>query len=418
MTRPAHEPLALRCPVCAAPLRVADERAQLVVCGSCDSHLELSGPLRDTLDVLSGKSARKVGYALDLGQDARWRGARYEVVARTCWTEEGSMAYATRTYVLYHPRRPLLYLSEYDDAWDVSWKVHVMPRQPPRSLRAGSGLQTHDGKKWTVAEVVQRTLVHVDGCLPWVAEVGRTVTAWECTGSGDVTYEIEAQEGEIEYHRGRQLSRAEVRRLLPGADVAVARPQLAPALAMRQAQMMLVAGIVGAVMHGVLAGWASSAGDLVFAEGFSADQLTGEVTSSPFELSGDGLVRLRLTSADLDNAWMSVNVALVQDDDIVVHVTDSDLSYYHGVEGGESWSEGSRDADILLGGVQPGPYRLHLGAVSNTGESESANRAQHSLRASVRDRAHPATPALFGFALCVGLSLLGFAWAKKLKEDE
>ena len=177
--RPAHERRPA-CKTCGSPLSIArDERTLLVLCGNCDTRLELTGPMRDTLRILGGNANREVGFALTIGQSFRWKGARYEVTARLCWIEDNSMAYATRVYVLYHPRRPLLFLDEYHNSWGLTHKVHVMPAAKLRSLKAGAKVRTHDGKKWEAWRRSTGLAVFVDGCLPWMAQVGDTVTAWE-----------------------------------------------------------------------------------------------------------------------------------------------------------------------------------------------------------------------------------------------
>ena len=54
----------------------------------------------------------------------------------------------------------------------------------------------------------------------------------------------------------------------------------------------------------------------------------------------------------------------------------ADLSYYHGVEGGESWSEGSRQDSVLFKLEEPGEYRLLLFAQHGSGETASSATAQ------------------------------------------
>jgi hypothetical protein len=62
----------------------------------------------------------------------------------------------------------------------------------------------------------------------------------------------------------------------------------------------------------------------------------------------------------VDNAWAFVEGALVSTDHDELFEFAQELSYYHGVEGGESWSEGGPQQSVLLGRVPPGNYQLHL----------------------------------------------------------
>ena len=413
--RPAHEPLALRCKKCGAPLSIPDERTLLVLCGNCDTRLELTGPMRDTLRILGGNANREVGFALTIGQSFRWKGARYEVTARLCWIEDNSMAYATRVYVLYHPRRPLLFLDEYHNSWGLTHKVHVMPAAKLRSLKAGAKVRTHDGKKWECVEKVHRKLVFVDGCLPWMAQVGDTVTAWELHGSGGARYEIERSGSEVEYNRGRLLQRKDLERA--GLKVKVSKPALPIYKRKRQAGLVAVAGVVALLGHGIMGGVATLMGEVIHQQTLSAEQLTQEATTSAFQITDPGLLRVELT-APLDNAWMALDVALIEGDDTVSYVTDADLSYYHGTEGGESWSEGSRSESLLLSGPKRGEHRLLLRAVSNAGETESATRAQHPLTVTVKQGARSGAAVIPGVLFGLLLIGLGILWLKVLEEEE
>lgn len=417
VTRPAHEPIAARCTSCGSPIGIQDEKACLVVCGSCGARHELTGVLRDTLTFLNDRPGREVSFELQLGDSFHWKDVRYEVVARLCWVEEGSMQYATRVYALYHPRRPLLYLDEYDGSWGLSSKSHVMPTEGWRyAASPGDRLRTHDGARWRLAEAVERHLAYVDGCLPWMAEVGDAVLAWEFVGPGGATYEIETLRagGEVEYNRGQQLSPADLTRA--GVSVVAERAGVPQFVRKRQAAMVALVGLLGLAGSGGLALVASAQGTDVLSEGFSAAALSQEVTTAPFSISQEGLVRLTL-SAPLDDAWMVVDYALLAGDDEVVHVSDADLSYYSGVEGGESWSEGSRTTSTLLSGIAPGTYRMHLRGLSNRGETEQATASLHPLQVELREGARSGAPAMLSFLVGGLFLVLGVFWRHKISEE-
>jgi hypothetical protein len=114
---------------------------------------------------------------------------------------------------------------------------------------------------------------------------------------------------------------------------------------------------------------------------------------------------------------MAVDYALLSGDDEVVHVSDADLSYYSGVEGGESWSEGSKTSTTLLSGIVPGTYRLHLRALSNRGETEQASESMHPLRVELRQGARNGTPAMFAFLVGGGFLVLGIYWRHRISEE-
>ncbi len=82
--------------------------------------------------------------------------------------------------------------------------------------------------------------------------------------------------------------------------------------------------------------------------------------SGPIEIK-DGHSNLAVTlSAPVNNAWVSLEGALVSETTGVAELFLLESSYYHGVDGGESWSEGRQTQEVFLSAVPPGTYVLRL----------------------------------------------------------
>ena len=62
----------------------------------------------------------------------------------------------------------------------------------------------------------------------------------------------------------------------------------------------------------------------------------------------------------LDNSWADVEGDLHQDSSGLLQSFYVPLSYYHGVDSGESWSEGSRRGAAYLRRMPPGKYTMRL----------------------------------------------------------
>lgn len=85
-----------------------------------------------------------------------------------------------------------------------------------------------------------------------------------------------------------------------------------------------------------------------------------EYVSKPFEIKGaTGTLKINL-QADVDNSWAYIDVGLVNELTGAEEYAGKDIEYYHGYEGGESWSEGRNSANMYLCGVAPGKYHLTL----------------------------------------------------------
>jgi hypothetical protein len=81
--------------------------------------------------------------------------------------------------------------------------------------------------------------------------------------------------------------------------------------------------------------------------------------------------------------------ALVSEETGVAELFEVASSYYHGVDGGESWSEGGRTQTVYLSAVPPGSYILRL-APQWEGRRPPVNAVAVELRAGVMRWLYPA----------------------------
>jgi len=383
--RPAYQPIRLTCPSCGAGPNVRDEHSRLVVCEYCGAHLELSG---NEAKVLGKGAERDWDFPIALGDSFRHKGRRYEVIARLALIEDGDFLDLTRQYLLYNPMRGTMWLSEYKGHYDLTTMTRVMPAGDVFSMRRGDELQTHDGKEWIAGDAGEYQLKYVDGALPWLASVGDRIRYAEFhakDGSGG-KYEVETQGREIEYSTGQRIPIEAVKRamgktVLPGPiapleDVSETRKHYHTLIAI--SALMLV-------LNGLIALALVIKGREVLHQNFDAASLNSETMSRAFTIGKDDSVVKIVVGADLDNAWMALDYAVVKGDDTVIHVEDADISYYHGVEGGESWNEGSRTYTRYLRIPEAGTYHVLLHAVSGQGNSDRAETCEHNLSLRVID---------------------------------
>lgn len=421
--RPEFQPRRITCPGCGAAQSVADENAQLAVCEYCASHLELTP---SEAKVLAVKNPQAWTFPIGIGDSFRHKGVRFEVIGRLVMLEDDEIDEVTRHYLLFNPYRGSMWLAEYGGNYDLSEPTHVMPRKGPFTAVKGTDMETWDGRQWVAVEKTTSRISYVDGALPWVAKVGDWVHAAEfiaADGSGDL-YEAEATGDEVEYGVGRRMPIAAVRSALGNRDLP--DPVLAheDVIGKRSTYrtVMAVAAIALAVNLVILM-VALLSGRTVLKERFTAEALTNEALSSPFEVARAGQVlRIDVSARGLDNAWMALDYAVVRGDESVIHVDDADIQYYHGREGGESWSEGSRSTSEYVRVPEAGEHRLLLHAVSARGETPSAEACQHDVSVRVVAGARRRFPAIVMSLLClVGLvgSFLAYqAWKHGVESSD
>jgi hypothetical protein len=65
-------------------------------------------------------------------------------------------------------------------------------------------------------------------------------------------------------------------------------------------------------------------------------------------------------SSAVDNNWLEATVVLLNETTNQSWEITEGIEYYHGVEDGESWTEGSQGAEILLSEIPPGKYHLNV----------------------------------------------------------
>jgi hypothetical protein len=81
--------------------------------------------------------------------------------------------------------------------------------------------------------------------------------------------------------------------------------------------------------------------------------------SSPFELKGNRNVRIT-ASAPVNNAAVDMDIDLINEQNNEIESASIPVSYYHGVEGGESWSEGGQSNDATFSSLPAGKYTLRV----------------------------------------------------------
>jgi len=95
---------------------------------------------------------------------------------------------------------------------------------------------------------------------------------------------------------------------------------------------------------------------------------TESLTSKVFKLDKDNANVEITLEGNVDNSWLYLYGELVNDETSETFSFERTIEYYHGYDGGESWSEGSRTQKIFINNVPGGNYYLNLD-IDNGGSS-------------------------------------------------
>lgn len=86
-----------------------------------------------------------------------------------------------------------------------------------------------------------------------------------------------------------------------------------------------------------------------------------DTITSPVFTVGKDVSNIQINfHAPVNNAWLYVGGELVNDEDNTTYPFEQTVEYYSGYDGGESWSEGSRDSSILISEVPKGNYYINM----------------------------------------------------------
>lgn len=361
--RPVYHPTPLQCPSCNGLLERFSEHSQLLICGYCNERLELS----HAEVVALGKSEQTEfdQFTLDLGQTFTWEEVDYTIIGRVSFLDSDGDP-GPKDYLLFHPQFGTLWATEY---WGFgNYITHKSRMLPPKEVFEGAKtVQMPDGSKWKFSERETYTIEQVDGALPYIARAGDSVDILELRHASKfgLTMAIERTVGtdEIECSTSQQISRI---------DWKIAAGQYTEADRKRQARRHMpwwgrLIGVLASVVTIVMlfvAMMDGEYGEEIASFLYSRDDLRVEQVTETFNLTDvSEPVGLRFQSS-VDNEWIAIQYAilhspiegdamtyeeLLQKEQVldesqqsrVLMVSDVGISYYHGYEGGESWSEGS-----------------------------------------------------------------------------
>lgn len=119
--------------------------------------------------------------------------------------------------------------------------------------------------------------------------------------------------------------------------------------------------VVMTIIFGVLTGISTKGGTEIFKERFYEAQFEQQQAKpenvKSFTLSKKSLCKLGIKGLTLNQSWIWAKVTVLDEKDRPVLDYKFNLSYYHGYEGGESWSEGDKD-DYKMVRLPKGKYRI------------------------------------------------------------
>lgn len=389
----------LGCPKCGGALALhAPDQTQRVGCPSCGSLLSAD---QGKLTFLKSLAKPHRDIAIPLGAEGQLNGEKVTCIGqlrRSC-TVEGQ-AYPWMEYLLLDAQHAFKWLVESEGHWSLA--VALPPGEVP-SVRDGQRNLQALGANWRRFQDVDAVVEGVWGEFYWTVEQGERVQVAEFIAPPrSLTRERQRHKGggeEVNWSLSTHLAPAEVWAAFklpdaPPAPAGISSFQPNPHKATLAKSGLWIVGALGLLLILVMLESATHRNLELFSRRLDLYELTpglrpeatesarkaipgrrpspdGTATpapeaqepvyfSGPIEIK-DGHRNLAVTlSAPVNNSWIGVEGALVSETTGVAELFLVESSFYHGVDGGESWAEGEQTSTVFLSAVPAGTYVLRL----------------------------------------------------------
>ena len=353
----------LNCPSCGATLTLRSfGQAVTIVCDSCHSILDAQDPKLQILQKFEA-ATHEDPPLIPLGTRGSIRGTSYEAIGfqrRTIHVE--GVPYSWHEYLLFNPFKGFRYLTEYNGHWNDVSLLRSLPDISP----AGSRL-SYLGETFKHFQTARAETSYVLGEFPWqvrqgeTAEVSDYVSPPRMISSEKTGEEITWSLGE--YIAGRDLWRAFKLPGEPPAPVGIYENQPSPLSGSVKAVWSMVGLFLILLIVLFATVYSIARNEQVFEQSYQFNSdVKGEASfvTDAFELKGHTSDVELTTSANVDNNWIYLNYALINQDTGHGYDFGREVSYYHGYDSDGSWSEGRSKDTAIVPSIPPGNYYLRV----------------------------------------------------------
>ncbi len=357
---------ALDCPNCGSPIQLSSNAIQRVACSSCGSLLDAADRRLELVD--RAHATQQIPHPLELGKKGRLDGVEYEIIGYLLReTKIDGITYRWHEYLLFDPRGEFRWLTCSDGHWNF---VRVL-KNPPILRREEATFQKTTPMTITFDRQVYKHFQHctvrvafVLGQFNWKVCVGETANLQDYIAPPKMLSR-EATEKEIVWSLGDYIEPEKIAAAFKPAKplpkvfgLYANQPNPLEETHRRTLSVFLKIFALAIALHLVfmLFNLGGTLDDEVFVYGSNSKSYE----SKPFKIESGGRSLRINNQATFENAWMGLDMTLVNETTGESWNTQREISYYHGVDGGESWSEGSQNDEIVFTDLPPGTYRLAI----------------------------------------------------------
>lgn len=351
---------AFNCPHCAASLSIHSAAIESVACDSCGSIIGIDN---ENIQLLAraAQSLRETPW-LPLGSKGVLHGIEWEAIGfLRRKTTSGGIDYSWSETLLFNAAQGFAWLTEYQGHWNF-----VRTLSDPPSVSRGQASFKRKGEEFKLFGSAKAEVMYVVGEFYWRVTVGETAQVDDYIAP-PLMLSRELTEKEATWSQGEYLDPEELR----SAFKIAAPPRKQKGVYANQPNSWGERHRSVCSLFWKLAAGATIVQLLFYFLFASQLVLKQQVVLSPqaadsskvtkeFTLQSHARAVLVRHSTDLDNNWLALTSTLIEKNTGEAHQGSQELSYYKGVDGGESWSEGSKSDDMVFKSIPAGTYILAL----------------------------------------------------------
>lgn len=356
---------AMGCPNCGGPLDlVAPDQSERVTCPNCNSLLDVNQGNLSFLRALDPPPADQQ-FLLQVGIEGTFAdGKKYKIIGAMIRsvTIDG-IKYFWHEYLLYDPMIGFRWLVHSDNQWNFVEPVNPADVEQAGYFGAGSKVK-YNGESYKIFQDAPAVVEYVKGEFYWRVEQGETVRAVDYV-SPPRMLSLEMTGNEMNWSLGTYMTNADVEKAFAVTDlpkpwsVAPNQPFTGRFYYTWGFVPLLLLIVVGIFMIPLTGLTKTILNQQITLPPMTNPQTPQVVFSQPFEIKGNRNVRIT-ANAPLNNTWADLDVDLVNDQSQEVESVNVPISYYSGVEDGDSWSEGDQSQDAILSSLPAGQYTLRV----------------------------------------------------------
>ena len=359
----AVEARVFRCPSCGSPMAARSKDILAVGCASCGAVVDTADQNYKILSKALGSHDEKYVPRLPLGSKGRLEDKPVEVIGflvKQCRIE--GIEYDWREYLLAAENGTYRWLTEYNGHWNIADVLSKPPAQSGSMELADVRWGGETFKHFSTAPTAQ--VIQVAGEFTWRVRRGESNRVVDYVAP-PLMLSRESSNKELSWSQGRYVAPAVIEAAfqLPGKlpePIGVFANQPNPwgdthqRVCRRFWKLALLAVVLQAFFAFI------SGGKLLLRQelNFAPQMLEESVNTRDFEVRDKPRKITVRNIAGLDNNWIGLDLTLVNKVTGEAWPASRELSYYYGNDGGESWSEGSRDDEVVFLAIPPGTYYL------------------------------------------------------------